>query len=236
MNKNEIPSDNNPFELDETCTFYSDHYLIDDVEVLYKDVSSIIWNNSRESMNGFEINSKSNYLVIATKKDFLPPPSGTFTEEEMEKEEYLYSCDDFSFTTGLIKTHRNFLKRQKFIHSFLFEKTRKARLTKTLNTLERDGFIQIYRGARLFDNGDMVLHGKLEGNFFEKFKNNQVINGVRFGGYSNNVSDPYEFGFKKERKFFGILENNFVYKNVENTDVFDILFSNLFKNGSLSKF
>jgi len=236
MKKFEIPADNNPFELDESCTFYSDHYLIDNVEVLYDDVSSIIWNNARQSMNGFEINSKSDYLVVATKKDFLVPPAGTVSEEQMEKEELLYACDDFSFQTGIIKTHRNFLKRQKFIHNFLFNRTKKSRLTKTLNTLKRDGFIEIYKDAKLFDNGDMVVNGKLEGNFIEKFKNGQLITGVNYGGYSNNVSDPYEFGFKKDKKFFGLMENNFVYRNIENTDVFDILFSNLFKNGNLSKF
>jgi hypothetical protein len=236
MKNNEKPSDNNPFELDESCTFYSDHYLIDEVEVLYDDVSSIIWNNARQSMNGFKINSKSDYIVVATKKDFLVPPAGTVTEEQIEKEELLYACDDFSFQTGIIKTHRNFLKRQKFIHNFLFERTRKSRLTKTLNTLKKDGFIQIYEGARLFDNGDMFLNGKLEGNFIEKFKSGKLITGVNYGGYSNNVSDPYEFGFQKGKKFFGLLENNFVYRNIENTDVFDILFSNLFKNGNLSKF
>ncbi len=236
MSEFEIPTDKKPFELDENCTFYSDHYKIDGLEVLYDDVAQIIWNNGRQSMNGFEINSKSDYVVIATKKDFLISSAETLTEEQIEKEELLYACDDFSFQTGIIKTHRNFLKRQKFIHHFLFEKTRKSRLEKTLNSLKKDGFIEIYAGAKLFDNGDMIVNGKLEGNFKEKFESDELITGVKYGGYSNNVSDPYQFGFKKGRKFLGLIENNFVFRNITNTDVFDILFSNLFKNGNLSKF
>ncbi|MFV0531844.1 MAG: hypothetical protein ACK5MD_10475 [Flavobacteriales bacterium] len=236
MKEFEIPTDQNPFELDKDCIFYSDHYIVDGQEVLYDDVAQIIWNNARQSMNGFQINSKSDYLVVATKKDYLVPPAGTLTEEQIEKEELLYACDDFSFQTGIIKTHRNFLKRQKFIHHFLFERTKKSRLTKTLNSLKKDGFIEIYAGAKLFDNGDMIINGKMQGNFRDKFKSGEIITGVKYGGYSNNVSDPYEFGFKKGRKFLGLVEDNFVFRNVTNTDVFDILFSNLFKNGNLSKF
>jgi hypothetical protein len=234
MNEFEIPTDQKPFKLDENCTFYSDHYIVDGTEVLYDDVAQIIWNNGRQSTNGFEINSKSDYLVVATKKDFLAPPSATL--EQIEKEELLYACDDFSFQTGIIKTHRNFLKRQRFIHHFLFERTKKSRLEKTLNSLKKDGFIEIYSSAKLFDNGDMVVKGKLEGNFKEKFESDELITGVKYGGYSNNVSDPYEFGFKKGRKFLGLIESSFVFRNIKNTDVFDTLFSNLFKNGNLSKF
>lgn len=203
MKEFEIPTDKKPFELDEGCVFYSDHYLIDGLEVLYDDVSQIIWNNGRESMNGFEINSKSDYIVIATKKDYLVPPPENVTEEQFEKEELLYACDDFSFKTGLIKTHRNFLKRQRFIHHFLFERTRKSRLTKTLNSLKKDGFIELFDGAKLFSNGDIIVNGKLEGNFKDKFESGDLISGVKYGGYSHNISDPYEFGFKKERSFLG---------------------------------
>lgn len=225
MTEFEIPTDQKPFELDANCIFYSDHYVIDGLEVLYDDIAQIVWSNARQSMNGFEINGESKYFAIATKKDTIP-----------SDDESIYSFDDFSFKTGLIKTHRKFLKRQKFIHSFLFAKTKESRLVKTINSLKQDGFIEIYEGAKLYDNGDMVVNGKLEGNFKDKFESGELITGIKYGGYSNNISDPYEFGFKKGRKFLGLVEDNFVFKNVVNTDVFDILFSNLFKNGKLSSF
>jgi len=236
MNKFEAPTDLNPFELDTNCIFYSDNYNIDGLEVLYKDISQIIWSSSRQLMNGFEINSKSDYLVVATKKDYLVPPPETLTEEQIIEEELMYACNDFSFQTGIIKNDRNFLKRQKYIHHYLFERTKKARLKKTLNTINKYGFIEIYKGAKLYDNGDMIVNGKLEGNFKEKFESNDLITGVKYGGYSNNVNDPYEFGFKKGRKFLGLIEDNFVFRNVTNTDIYDLLFENLFKNGNLSKF
>ncbi|GGE28999.1 hypothetical protein [Psychroflexus planctonicus] len=225
MNKFEIPTDLQPFVLDENCIFFSDHYIIDGVEVFYKDITHIISSNARQAMNGFEINSESTYFVNASKSDII-----------LMDDELIYAFNDFSFKTGLIKTHRKFIKKQKFIHNFLFEKTKKYRLEKSIKTLKQIGYIEIYEGAKIYDNGDMIVNGKLEGNFNEKFKTGKLITGVKYGGYSNNVSDPYEFGFIKGTKFFGIIEDKFVYKNVINTDIFDILFTNLFRNNGLSIF
>lgn len=237
MKEFEIPTDQNPFELDKNCLFYSNYYIIDGRKVIYDDISQILWSNSKQSMNGFEINSKTDYFVYATKSDFLFLPSLVTQElSEEEQEELLYAFDDFSFEIGLIKTQRSFLKRQIFIHNFLYEKTRESRIRKTINTLKNFGFIEIFEGAKLYDNGDVAVKDNHVGNFRSKFESNELINGVKYGGYSNKVYDPYEFGFKKGSKFFGLIEDNFVFRNIINTDIFEILLSNLFKNGNLSKF
>lgn len=225
------PTDSTPFKLDENCIFYSEHFIIDNCRIDYSDIAVIIWKNSNKKMNGFNINSESEYLLISNKdKDKYIPD---FTNANWSKG---VSANDFSFKEGLIKNHRDFVKRQKFIHNFLYEISRPFRIEKTLNSIVELGYLTQNAELKIFDNGDFVFLGNFEGNLLERFRKDKFINGQKYGGYSNSVSNPYEFGFVKGTKFFGILEDKFVFDNIINADVIEILCSNLFKNGRLSAF
>lgn len=224
------PSDTNPFELDKNCFFYSDYYIIDGKKIFYKDIACIIWKSSKKNMNGYNLNSNTDYMVLATKENYIPDMTSSSFDSKF------YACDDFSYQTGIIKTHRDFLKRQAYIHSFLFEISRQHRFEKTINSLSKYGYLSPNEEIKIFDNGDLFLNEKLEGNLVERHKAGKIINGVKYGGYNNKVSNPYEFGFVKSASFFGIFENRFVFQNICNYDIMDILFNNLFQKGKLSNF
>lgn len=224
------PTDANPFELDKNCVFYSNHFIIDDLKIDYSDIATIVWKNSRKTMNGFDINSDTDYVLLATKENYSPDLT------DKNSESLFYAGKDFSFKVGIIKTHRAFLKRQSFVHNFLYEISRSHRIEKALNTISKFGYITPHNELKIFDNGDFINNGKFEGNLLERFRENKLINGVKYGGYSHNVTNPYEFGFIKGTRFFGIFEDKFIFHNVSNADIMDILFHNLFKNGKLSAF
>lgn len=230
MTKFEQPSDKTPFLLDDNCIFYSNYFQIDGRKVFYKDIATILWTIKKNNMNGFNLYSNVDYMVLATKENYIEDmTSNKFSS-------FFYACDDFSFKSGLIKTQKNFINRQNYIHSYLYEISRPYRFEKTINSLTKYGYLTPYEHIKIFDNGDLYFNNKLEGNFLVKHKEGKIINGSKYGGYKNNISDPYELGFIKSTSFFGIHENKVVFSNITNKDIMDLLLNNLFKNGKLSKY
>lgn len=224
------PTDENPFELDKDCILYSSHFTIDNLNIDYKDIVTIVWKNSKKTMNGYDINSDTDYVLLATKEKFSPDLT------DKDSDSFFYAAKDFSIKIGLIKTHRDFIKKQAFVHNFLYEISKTHRIEKSLNAIKKFGYLTPQYGLKIYDNGDVFYNEKLEGNLLERFKENKLINGVSFGGYNNKISNPYEFGFIKKSSFFGIFEDKFVYHNISNSDIMHILYGNLFKNGKLSIF
>jgi hypothetical protein len=230
MIKFEQPSDKTPFLLDENCIFYSNYFQIDGRKVFYKDIATILWIAENKKMNGYNLNSKINYMVLATREDYI---------EEMTSikfDSFFYACDDFSYQTGLIKTQQNFINRQNFIHNFLYQISRPYRFERSIKSLLKYGYLTPHEQVKVFDNGDLYINNNFEGNFLEKHKEGKLINGAKYGGYKNSISNPYELGFVKKSSFFGIIENKAIFLNISNTDIMDLLLNNLFKNGKLSKY
>ncbi|MHA3789004.1 hypothetical protein ACX0HA_12385 [Flavobacterium hauense] len=224
----DYPSANKPLEYDSKCIFYEDYLHLDGEKYPYSELGLILYYNEEKYMNGVKLNGKILMMLFFLKNNILPCPP---------KENDFSGYAEFNFERGLIPTGLKQGKKLEVIHQFLSKKTFESRLKLIIASLQTRGCFSFTEGTQIFyDNGDVYDNGKLQGNFRERLSADKLIDGEKYGGYSNKVNNPFVYGFEKGTKFFGLMADNFVFNNVTNRDVMKVLLHNLYKNGKMSSF
>ena len=212
-----------PATYDADCIFHEEHLLMDGEIYPYSEISILIYDGNSKYMNGVQLNKKINFTICFLKSGTLPYP---FTEENMS------GFATFSYERGLIPTDVRKGKVLEFVYDYLQKKTFNQRLNLFIRTLEKFNKFSFYEDLPEFhNNGDLYHGGKLEGNLLERFEKGKIIDGTKYGGYSNKTSDPFLFGFERGTKFFGLMADNVTFGNTINRDVLYVLLDNLFKTG-----
>lgn len=224
----DYPSTDKPLEYDSNCIFYEDYLHLDGEKYPYSELGLILYYHEEKYMNGVKLNGKILMMLFFLKNNILPCPP---------KESDFSGYAEFNFERGLIPTGYKQGKKLEVIHQFLSEKTFENRLKLIIASLQTRGCFSFTEGTQIFyDNGDVYDNGKLQGNFRERLSADELIDGEKYGGYSNKVNNPFVYGFEKGTKFFGLIADNFVFNNITNRDVMKVLLHNLYKNGKMSSF
>lgn len=214
-----------PIKYDDTCIFNEDHLLMDGEMYPYDELCTIIYSGNSKYMNGVQLNKKIELTLLFIKKGELPYPFNIDNVTGFAK---------FNFERGLLPTNVRSGKVLEFVYEYICKRTFNQRLKLFKDTLKKYDKFSFYEGLPEFhNNGDLYDRGKFEGNFREMNEKGKIINGERYGGYSNKVNDPFIYGFERGTKFFGMIADNVTFSNTVNRDVLFTLLDNLYSTGKM---
>lgn len=217
-----------PIEYDANCHFFQDYMIMDNEKYPYEELAIIIYNANSKYVNGIRINHFIQLTLYFINKDYIPFPMNS---------SQLSGIAQFNYEKGLIPTNLKLGKIIEFINSYLQTKTFEKRLKRHLNSLEMYNKFSFGEGLPVFfNNGDLFNNGIFEGNLKVMNDNDKIIDGEKYGGYKNKVSNPYTYGFEKGTKFFGLIADKVEFGNTINRDIMYVLFNNLYKRGKMNKF
>lgn len=221
---NLIPTEEEPIRYDDNCVFYTDRLVMDGDVFLYNNIVYIIFEQVVDKMNGYKLKDDITFKWFSTTNEinYLDIDGNFFLDDAV----------NFDFKKGILPTFNKKGKIIRSLYEYISRVTFEKRLSLYFNTFKKYGKINMY-DLTIHNNGDLYDEGKYEGNIVEKYESGKLLWGDSYGSYSNNVNDPYHFGFIKGSKFFGLVTDEFAIRNTINKDVFDKMIGRLISNGKL---
>ena len=222
--KFEIPTDIRPYYYDNDCIFYSNHFIVDEIQYNYNEIVGVIYEANERTMNGVRTSGKVEVHFYFTKSndtilDFDSPDMSTFS---------------LNLQKGILPS-RSKIDNFNFVVEFLTNISFQNRLNRYLSFFKKDGYC-VYGSFKFHDNGDIYSNNVFQGNIRKAFKDEKLIFGDSFSTYKQRIVDPYRFGIIKGSKFFGLAHDIFEIRNCFDKDIFDLLVKNCIRNGKMSEF